>query len=350
MPVTRYTYAMPGVPIAENRGGTVKTYTQDLWGSTALLSDTNGGTTDTFQFDFFGNQISRTGSTATSFQFRGGAFTTGSSTRFLFGSRYDTKLGVSLQPPDRAKWDDYCQCRKQCTASAWWREYKSPYVDDCSLKTGRKLELALGSVWAQTCIRCCMNSREFDREKKKMSKPRGASCAKAYFCTRPLSGSAEEIIQISHTLLWIDRNCNGKWDPGEFYGWGGPSDYERDKAVMRELSRRNYGKHYLGPCEMTEDVNTYFQRGLDCLETDCDPACLDLFFKTSVGPGKCWDYTAEKAPLNWNEPKAAGGYCGSPLANPTRNCWAFVGAAMKACGCDIHPGATKFRAGGRGRE
>jgi hypothetical protein len=56
MSVTRYVYAGQGHLVAENRGGTESYYRNDATGSTTQLYNSSGAITDTFSFDYFGNQ------------------------------------------------------------------------------------------------------------------------------------------------------------------------------------------------------------------------------------------------------------------------------------------------------
>jgi RHS repeat-associated protein len=57
--------------ISMNRSGTVSYYQFDGLGSTRLLTDATGMITDTYDFDAFGNQVARTGTTANEFLFTG---------------------------------------------------------------------------------------------------------------------------------------------------------------------------------------------------------------------------------------------------------------------------------------
>jgi|GEM_PF-6195317 len=68
MGVTRYTYGNRGELLAENRSGTESFYLMDGRGSASLLVDDIGSTTDSFEFSYYGETESRTGSTATPFQ------------------------------------------------------------------------------------------------------------------------------------------------------------------------------------------------------------------------------------------------------------------------------------------
>jgi hypothetical protein len=70
MSVTRYVYAGPHHLVGEDRNGTESVYRTDAMGSTTQLVNTSGVITDTFSFDYFGNSLSRTGSTPTPMQWR----------------------------------------------------------------------------------------------------------------------------------------------------------------------------------------------------------------------------------------------------------------------------------------
>ncbi|GEM_PF-6205830 len=98
MAVTTYRYNVPGNLAMENRGGTKSAYRFDARGSTTQLINTSATVTDTFQFDSFGNQVSRTGTTATPFTFMAGIsmyMPSGISPVFgVFGPlRWDPKTG-----------------------------------------------------------------------------------------------------------------------------------------------------------------------------------------------------------------------------------------------------------------
>ena len=98
MAVTTYRYNVPGNLAMENRGGTKSAYRFDARGSTTQLINTSATITDTFQFDSFGNQVSRTGTTATPFTFMAGIsmyMPSGISPVFgVFGPlRWDPKAG-----------------------------------------------------------------------------------------------------------------------------------------------------------------------------------------------------------------------------------------------------------------
>ncbi|HAP39574.1 MAG TPA: hypothetical protein DCQ94_07425 [Nitrospira sp.] len=195
------------------------------------------------------------------------------------------------------------RCEKQCLREVYWAlsNPKDPYY--------------------LTCIRCCHDKLVFDfLRKSARSRYQLPDCAKVYRCRRHLSGPPGSA-GILHSFNWVDRNCNGQWDAGEFMGWGGPPDYQKPPE-MKHLP--------LGKCEMIEDVNRLYMHDIDCMELDCDPNCILLFLDTFFGPGRCWDPTARKAAVQSREIAASGGYCGLDLS---RNCWAFKTALEKECGC-----------------
>ncbi len=68
----RYT-VMNGQVVSENRGGVKHDYLSDPLGNTTALLDNTGAKTDTFTYFPFGNVASRTGTTATPFQWVGGS-------------------------------------------------------------------------------------------------------------------------------------------------------------------------------------------------------------------------------------------------------------------------------------
>lgn len=100
MAVTTYHYAGPGMLVGEDRNGTKKAYRQDAWGSTSQMIDTNANITDTFEFDYFGNQITRTGTTATPFRWRGqsgyDAISSASYLDRVAASVYSPALGIQV--------------------------------------------------------------------------------------------------------------------------------------------------------------------------------------------------------------------------------------------------------------
>ena len=67
--ITKYVYGL-GL-IGEETGGSFKTYHFDYRGSTAAITDINGNVTDTFEYDTYGNLISRTGTSAVIFLYNG---------------------------------------------------------------------------------------------------------------------------------------------------------------------------------------------------------------------------------------------------------------------------------------
>ena len=67
--VTKYVYGL-GL-IGEETSGSFKTYHFDYRGSTAAITDINGNVTDTFEYDTYGNLISRTGTSAVIFLYNG---------------------------------------------------------------------------------------------------------------------------------------------------------------------------------------------------------------------------------------------------------------------------------------
>src|ERR1051326_2537267 len=72
MPTVRYT-TVNGEVIAEKRGEVRKFYVPDPLGSTVALLDNTQAQTDTFSYWPYGEQRTRTGTTATPFQFVGTA-------------------------------------------------------------------------------------------------------------------------------------------------------------------------------------------------------------------------------------------------------------------------------------
>ena len=67
--ITKYVYGL-GL-IGEETGGSFKTYHFDYRGSTAAITDINGNVTDTFEYDTYGNLISRTGTSVVIFLYNG---------------------------------------------------------------------------------------------------------------------------------------------------------------------------------------------------------------------------------------------------------------------------------------
>ena len=67
--ITKYVYGI-GL-IGEETSGSFKTYHFDYRGSTAAITDINGNVTDTFEYDTYGNLVSRTGTSAVIFLYNG---------------------------------------------------------------------------------------------------------------------------------------------------------------------------------------------------------------------------------------------------------------------------------------
>ena len=67
--ITKYVYGI-GL-IGEETSGSFKTYHFDYRGSTAAITDINGNVTDTFEYDTYGNLVSRTGTSVVIFLYNG---------------------------------------------------------------------------------------------------------------------------------------------------------------------------------------------------------------------------------------------------------------------------------------
>ena len=67
--ITKYVYGL-GL-IGEETSGSFKTYHFDYRGSTAAITDINGNVTDTFEYDTYGNLVSRTGTSVVIFLYNG---------------------------------------------------------------------------------------------------------------------------------------------------------------------------------------------------------------------------------------------------------------------------------------
>jgi hypothetical protein len=145
-----------------------------------------------------------------------------------------------------------------------------------------------------------------------------------YYCRRQLKG-ADKVPGAIHTFIWVDRDCDGKWDPGEFIGFGGSQCYE---PTPRQKSYYPLG--YPGQPEMPQDVEAYFTTGIGCEETDCDAGCVDKFLAAYFGPGKCYDPTVPAPPLASMRPMGPGGYCG---LRSDRRCWTVADSIVAECDC-----------------
>lgn len=73
MPMTVCYTVVNGQVMSENRGGVERDYIPDALGNTIALMDNTGTKTDTFTYFPFGKVASRTGTTATPFQWNGGS-------------------------------------------------------------------------------------------------------------------------------------------------------------------------------------------------------------------------------------------------------------------------------------
>jgi len=60
-----------GPLISENRGGTTSVHHSDALGSTRMLTDITGTVTDTFDYDAWGNEAARVGTTPTPYNWVG---------------------------------------------------------------------------------------------------------------------------------------------------------------------------------------------------------------------------------------------------------------------------------------
>lgn len=79
--------------ISMNRSGVVSYYHFDGLGSTRLLTDVHGAVTDTYQYDAFGNQIARTGTTVNEFLFTGQQYDANVGFYYLRARYYQPETG-----------------------------------------------------------------------------------------------------------------------------------------------------------------------------------------------------------------------------------------------------------------
>lgn len=86
--------------ISMNRGGQTRYYHFDGLGSTRLLTDSTGAITDTYDYDAFGNQIARSGTTENAFLFTGQQYDTNVRFYYLRARYYqpDTGRFTALDP------------------------------------------------------------------------------------------------------------------------------------------------------------------------------------------------------------------------------------------------------------
>ena len=97
-PATRY--VVGDDRISRHRGGDASYYHADALGSTRLLTGPGGTTTDTYDYDAFGNDAGSTGATPNDFRFRGEQLEPEAGTYNLRARHYDPTTGrfVSLDP------------------------------------------------------------------------------------------------------------------------------------------------------------------------------------------------------------------------------------------------------------
>ena len=87
-----------GPLLSENRGGTEYYHHYDAIGSTTMLTDDSGAVSDTFQYDAWGNEVARTGTTDTPYRWCG-----------KWGYQYDSVVGsyyirARIYQPTVARW------------------------------------------------------------------------------------------------------------------------------------------------------------------------------------------------------------------------------------------------------
>jgi hypothetical protein len=94
MPTVRYT-TVNGEVLAEKRGGVRRFYVPDPFGSTVALLDSSQNQTDTFTYWPYGEEKSRTGTTATPFRFVGtlGYYRDGASRTYVRARHLRTDQG-----------------------------------------------------------------------------------------------------------------------------------------------------------------------------------------------------------------------------------------------------------------
>ena len=90
--VTKYVYGMR--LIGEETGGAFKTYHFDYRGSTVAITDSTGTVTDTFQYDTYGKQTARTGTSEVIFGYNGrdGVITDSNSLLYMRARYYSPEL------------------------------------------------------------------------------------------------------------------------------------------------------------------------------------------------------------------------------------------------------------------
>lgn len=79
--------------ISQDRGGVVSFYHRDATNSTRFLTNSSGTVTDQYTFDAFGQQLTRTGTTANAYLFAGEQFDPGSGLYYLRAQYYSPETG-----------------------------------------------------------------------------------------------------------------------------------------------------------------------------------------------------------------------------------------------------------------
>jgi RHS repeat-associated protein len=170
----RYT-VIDGEIISENRGGTERDYVPDPLGSTVALLDSNQAQTDAFQYWPYGEQRSRTGTSAVQLRF-------GGAQGYYRDSGRLTYVRTRHYVPDLGRW-----------------------------LTADPSTMGDGMPSHQYCADSPVS----------VSDRSGLGCEPVvYNCSRPLIGSPEFL---RHTFLWIHYPCSK--DKDTTIGYGPPDNY-----------------------------------------------------------------------------------------------------------------------------
>jgi RHS repeat-associated protein len=282
----RYT-TINGEIIAEKRSGVRKQYVPDPLGSTVALLDNTQTQTDTFTYWPYGEVRTRTGTTATPFQYVGtaGCHQDSSSRTYIRARVLDVVTGQWLtQDPIGFNGGDWNLYR-------YVRANPVKYIDP----DGHQF-VGVG------------------RDPKSINSP----CKPVvYNCTR--WGGA-----VRHAFFWIHWPCKPSQDISVSYG--PPGGYKSHPGFP------------IGPGE-DDDMSSIHSGNAQCNRTNCSPECV-ISYGDQIYPGGPWD------PHDFDY---VGGFIYyylqiGRLGDPPKVCWGFNDYVHGKCGCqDTGPGFTPNR-------
>lgn len=294
MAVTRYVYGGNGDLLSEDRAGIVKYYRFDGRGSTTAMFNQFGAVSDTFRFDSFGNAVERTGTTATPFRWHARA------TEWLLGlywnsagGTYSPKDGGNLNGSQREFWDnpdvfdavDYArdECRQRCTflVASGGRTVEVPATEDHPRHRTYIFDMKPALNW--DCYNLCLADALWRKRlavyQQWALRGKGdiRSCCTVTALNRPVMAG------VYHPWIWLDKNCNGKREREEIYGYGPRDNYNPHPRTGKKGVCPREDWHATVSGEDWNSAEVY------AIRLNCSCTCLAAWFESHFG----WELGAE---------------------------------------------------------